>query len=453
MTLPPADSAVPETRLHAADPTPPLDGFPPEEFQARREALRSACPEGMILIRGAAPEEAVMAPYRQNSAFFYLTGVDTPGAFLVLLLEGVPASALQRDLPPTVREILFLPARSPLGETWTGPTIGPGEETERAAGIEKTLEAGSLWSALIGGLRRNPLLYTLTPYGEQAKLSRDYALMQRIADIAPIAQFRDVAPALARQRMVKSAAERERLCQAIAITGEGQRAARAAITAGAGRWEYEVEARIYEAFRSRGATMAFPPIVGAGINATILHYEDNAARMQSGDLVVVDIGARSGHYAGDVTRTYPVGGAFSPRQQEIYALVLEAHEWAVAHYRPGTDSLKSLSDRCKAFLKESGLRARNLQGHEQTMDLFMPHGLTHHLGLDVHDMHGIIDMDQPLVPGSVITIEPGLYIPSEKIGVRLEDDYLVTETGLERLGPPLEKDIAALEAAGGSSSA
>ncbi|HZT43441.1 MAG TPA: aminopeptidase P N-terminal domain-containing protein [Chthonomonadaceae bacterium] len=446
MTLPPTDTATSEVRAHTADPAAPLDGFPPEEFKARREALRVACPEGLILIRGGSEEEAVAAPYRQNSAFFYLTGVDTPGAFLILLPEGVPASALQRDLPPGVREVLFLPARNPVGETWTGPKLGPGEETERATGIEKTLDAGNIWGALIGGLRRNPLLYTITPYGEQAKLSREYALMQRIADIAPVVQFRDVAPALAQQRVVKSPAERERLRQAIAITGEGQRAARAAIAGGAGKWEYEVEARIYEAFRSRGATLAFPPIVGAGINGTILHYGDNAAPMQEGDLVVVDIGARFAHYAGDVTRTYPVGGVFSPRQREIYNLVLEAHEWAITHYRPGEDSLKSLSDRCKAFLKESPLRAKDIKGEEQTMDTFMPHGLTHHLGLDVHDMHGIIDMDQPLVPGSVITIEPGLYIPSERIGVRIEDDYLVTATGLERLGPSLEKDLDALEA-------
>lgn len=448
MPIPPADIAPVESKPVTAEPAPPLDGFPPEEFKARRDALRAACPDGLILVRGATEEEAhPPATYRQNSTFFYLTGVETPGAFLVLLPDGVPASALQRDLPAEVRELLFLPARSPQGETWTGPKLGPGAETEKATGIEKVIDAGGIWGALIGGLRRNPVVYTVAPFGEQAKLTREYALMQRISDIAPTAQFRDVSAAVARQRIVKSPAELERIRQAIAITGDGQRAARAAIARGEGHWEYEVEARVFEAFRSRGAALAFPPIIGTGLNGTVLHYEDNHAQMRAGDLVVVDIGARFGHYAGDVTRTYPVGGVFSPRQREIYALVLEAYERAVSGYRPGEDSLKALTDRCKAFLKESPLRAQDTNGAEQTMDTFMPHGLTHHLGLDVHDVINVLDIQMPLSPGCVITIEPGIYLPSEGFGVRIEDDYLVTETGLERLGPPLEKDPDAVEVA------
>jgi Xaa-Pro aminopeptidase len=433
MTIPPADSAEMDTNSSTAPA--PLDGFTPEEFKARRDALRAACPEGLILLRGATEDQAV-APgtYRQNSHFFYLTGVDTPGAFLVLLPEGVSASSGLRDLPPAAREVLFLPARSPYVETWTGPKLTPGETTEQATGMEKVVDAGGIWNALTGWLRRNPLLYTVSPFGEQAKTTREYALMQRIGDFAPVVQFRDVSAAIARQRVVKSPAEIERIRQAIAITVEAHQAARAFILEGAGRWEYEAEARVYAAFRSRGAHSAFAPIIGAGRNGTVLHYEDNHSPMQAGDLVVVDIGARFGHYCGDLTRTYPVGGALSPRQQEIYALVQEAHAHTLANYRPGADTLKMLSDRCKAFLKESPLRARDGEGKEQTMDDFMPHGLSHHLGLDVHDVG---DPEPPLAPGSVITVEPGVYIPSEGIGVRLEDDYLVTAMGLERLGPSL----------------
>ncbi len=321
MTIPPADTPSPETRLAVAEPPKPLDGFAPEEFQARRKALRAACPDGLILIRGTTEDEvsASAATYRQNSAFFYLTGVDTPGAYLVLLPESVPANAGMRDLAPDLREILFLPARNPSGETWTGPKLGPGEETEKLTGIPKVAEAGGLWNALTGWLRRNPLLYTLTPYGERAKLTREYALMQKIADVAPAVQFRDCSLALGQQRVVKSPTELERIRQAIAITAEGQRAARAFIAAGAGKWEYEAEARVFEAFRSRGATLAFASIVGAGQRGTVLHYEHNQEQMQDGELVVVDIGARWGHYCGDLTRTYPVGGVFSSRQREIYS--------------------------------------------------------------------------------------------------------------------------------------
>ena len=257
-----------------------------------------------------------------------------------------------------------------------------------------------------------------------------------------MAQFRDLAPAIGQLRVVKSPAEIERITQAIEITAAGHRAARALIARGAGRNECEVEAEILAEFRRQGAKLAFPCIVGAGVNATVLHYEDNNRVMQAGDLVVVDIGARWGHYCGDITRAYPVGGRFSPRQREIYAQALAAHEQVVASYRPGEDTLKTLNDRCKQIMKDSPLRGKDGAGVEQTMEVFMPHGITHHLGLYVHDVG---DPEPPLTPGNVITIEPGLYIPSEGIGARIEDDYLVTATGLQRLGPPLEKEADAVE--------
>jgi Xaa-Pro aminopeptidase len=397
----------------------------------------------MVLLRGATEDEATGAVrFQQNSAFFYLTGVAAPGALLVLLPDSVPANAGQRDLDPQVREILFLPARNPTVETWSGPKLGPGTEAEALTGIAKVMEAGGLWGALTGWIRRCSLVSTPAPDGNNAPTTREYALMQEILRQAPVVQFRDCALPLARQRAIKSPAEIERILEAIAITTEGHHAARQVIAEGAGRREFEVEAEVYAMFRSQGATLAFAPIIGAGRNGTILHYEDNRDTLQEGDLVVVDIGAKIGGYCGDLTRTYPVGGVFSPRQREIYALVLDAHERAVSGYQPGVDTLKSLSDRCKEFLKDSPLRARDNAGVEQTMNVFMPHGLTHHLGLDVHDAG---DALLPLAPGNVITIEPGVYLPSEGIGVRIEDDYLVTANGLERLGPPLERTIAELE--------
>lgn len=441
MTLQPNPAVATETRLTSP---PLLEGFPPEEFRARRAALRAACPNGIILLRGATEEEAHGTRYRQNSALTYLTGVATPGAFLVLLPEGLSATLGLRDIPSNLSEFLFLPAHNPVSETWTGPKLTPGEETEKATGIEKTLDVSGLWGALTSWLRQVPVVYTLTPYGDGARLTREYALMQRITDIAPVVRFQDCALALAQQRIVKSDAEIEKIKQAIAITGEGQRAARKAIASHSLAWEYEVEAEVFAAFRRRNAVPAFPSIVGAGANGTVLHYEDNGCPIRLGDLVVVDIGARLGAYCGDVTRTYPAGGTFTPRQREIYQLVLDAHQNTITTFKTGEDSLKSINDRCKAFLKESPLRAKDAQGKEQTMEVFMPHGLSHHLGLDVHDVG---DREAPLPVGSVITIEPGIYIPSEGIGVRIEDDYLVTESGLECLGPPLEKDLDELEAA------
>jgi Xaa-Pro aminopeptidase len=427
------------------------------EFWERRERLRAACPEGLLIVRGGTEDEAQAGTrYRQNSPFFYLTGVEAPGAFLALLPDHVPAQSGVRGARAEVRELLFLPPRDPGAETWTGPKLGPGPETEALTGMT-ILNSAQFIGACTEWIRRCPRVGTLLPFGPNARLTREAALLQRISDHAPAVQFFDIAPWLAHLRTVKSQAEIDLLRHAIAITVAGQEAARAVIAQGAGKREYEVEAAIFGAFRRQGAVTGFPTIVGSGFNATVLHYEDNDQVLQEGDLVVVDIGARHRHYSGDITRTYPVGGKFSPRQREIYQLVLAAHDEVVAGYRPGKDTLSALNERCRQFLHASSLRARNPTGTEQTMDTFLPHRLGHHLGLDVHDLTALIGSnsldvydengrEEPLTPGAVITIEPGLYIPSESLGVRLEDDYLVTETGLELLGPRLAIEPDDLEA-------
>ncbi len=435
----------------------PFGGVGAEEFRERRRLLRESCPEGILLVRGGTEEEAAVGTrYRQNRPFFYLTGVEAPGAFLVMLPENVPVSAGVRGVASAARELLFLPARDPVAETWSGAKLGPGAETERLTGFEKTLNAAALPQALTEWIRRCPQVGMLLPFGPNARLTREAVLMQSIAENAPAVRFFDISSPLARLRTVKSPAELDLIRRAIAVTVAGQEAARRFIATGTGRREYEAEAEIFGAFRRQGAVPGFPSIVGSGHNATVLHYEDNDRVMQTGELVVVDIGARLGSYNGDITRTYPVGGRFSPRQREIYALVLAAHHDTIDRYRPGKDTLQDLNDRCKAFLRESPLRARDAAGAEQTMDVFMPHRLSHHLGLDVHDLTALLGStvlsaydedgsETPLQPGSVVTVEPGLYLPSESLGVRIEDDYLVTASGLERLGPPLASHPDELE--------
>ena len=444
MSVPPDADPKP----FVAMPHPPLDGFAPEEFRARRDQLRAACSDGIIVLRGATEDEvAKPGIFHQSSSFFYLTGIETPGAFLVLLPEGVTAtSGLRRaglqTIAPEVREILFLPGRNATVETWSGAKLGHGEETEKATGIERVVDVGMLWKALAQWLTFCPVVYTQAPYGENATLTREYALMERLRQIAPIVQLRDCNRQLALQRMAKTPMELERLREAIRITQAGQRAARRLIANGAGRFEYEVEGKVLETFRSLGARTGFASIVGAGFNGTVLHYEDNRHEMKTGDMVVVDIGARLGAYTGDLTRSYPVGGIFSPRQKEIYELVYAAMRRTVSDFRLGEDSLLVLNDRCKALLKQAPMKAFDAQRKEQAMDVFMPHGLSHHLGLDVHDVG---ESEIPLPLGSVITIEPGIYIPTEAVGVRLEDDFVVTERGLESLVSGLEVERSEVE--------
>lgn len=436
MPVPSADSAPSASSPKLLTPPAPLLGFSKEEYQSRRSALRSACPNAIILLRGSAEDEVVNpARYRQNSNFLYFTGVETPGAFLVLLPPDLHASIGIRGASPDVREILFLPARNATVETWTGPKLGPGEDTEAATGIHKTADVSSLNGALLAWLRHNPSLYTAVPFGENARFTREFRLIRNLQDLAPSIKIKDATNAIGGLRMVKSQAEIDRIVQAIEITQAGHRAAREVVEAGAGSLEYEAEAAVLGAFRSHGAGLAFGCIVGGGANATVLHYEDNNAVLNEGDLVVVDIGAKVGGYCGDLTRTYAVGGVRSERQAEIYNLVLQALERTVSDFKHG-ETLQNLTDRCKAFFKSSPLRSLDATGAEQTMDVFMPHGLSHHLGLDVHDVG---DREIPLAPGHVITVEPGIYLPSEKIGIRIEDDYLVTADGLVRLGPELER--------------
>ncbi len=435
MTIPPPDTNTPENKLFSQNPPPPLDGFTPQEFKTRRDKLRSAFPDKVILLRGADEDDSGFragAQYTQYSSFFYLTGVDTPGAFLALLPQGVNAALGVRTLKSEVKEILFLPSRDAARETWTGGKLGPGEETQKLTGIEAVTDSGGFYGAAAAWLSQNSSCATITPYGAHAKQTVDYYFMQAISERAPVVQFQDIGQVLGTMRAIKSESEISRIEAAIAITLEGHKVARKLIEHEAGKYEYEIEAGIFEAFRSRGAHNAFGMIVGAGINGTVLHYEDNNSILKQGDMVVVDIGAKYGHYCGDLTRTYCVGGNQSARQHQIYDLVEQAYHRVIADFKPGIDSLMVMSERCKEFLRASPLRAKDTGGNERTMDVFMPHGLSHHLGLDVHDVG---ERDTPLPNGAVITVEPGLYIPSESIGVRLEDDFLVTGSGLKKLGP------------------
>ncbi len=419
-------------------PPPPLDGFSADEFRARRAALRQAFPHAIVVVQG---EKGAIGsfplPWRQNSTFFYLTGVDVPDAALVLLPENLMANTGARDLKPTDREILFLPARSASLETWNGPRLGPGSETEQLTGIEAARDALGFIPALSGWMRRCPRIALPAPWGEQAAVSRELALMRKLQEMAPVAQFEDIAPQVANLRIVKSEAEQERLALASRITCLAHSEARSALMNGTVQHEHEVEAIIQSVFYKNRSAAAFAPIVGGGRNAAVLHYDANNAPLQQGDAVVIDIGALTGHYCGDVTRTYPVGLAFSPRQAEIYNTVLNAHRFVVERFETGKTSLQDMTERCKEFYRSAPARALAPDGTEQTMDFFMPHGISHHLGLDVHDVHANADWSAPLHPGSVITVEPGIYLPGESIGVRLENDYVVTPSGLRRLADDL----------------
>ncbi len=423
----------PAAVLLSAQAGSPAGPVPPALLAARRAALLERIRPGVAILRSAAPRSIEAygdhpqdGDYREHNDFFYLTGLEAPGGWLVLTAPDSGAG----------EAILFLPPRSPQAERWTGPRLGPGEEASGLTGIADVRssaraeqEIRSLALGRRGSASRPDLYLVLGPRVEDDAFLRGLALGGGGAT--------DLRPALAALRLVKDADEIARLRRAIAITAEGHRAAMT--QAAPGMWEYEIEALVEYTFRRQGAErVGFPSIVGSGPNSTVLHYDRSRRRTEAGDLVVIDVGAEFGYYSADVTRTIPVSGRFTPRQRALYDLVLGAQQAAIDSIRPGM-TIRRLGAIARDYFKAN---SKDLCGGDGC-DRFFVHGLSHWLGMDVHDVG---DYGTPLAPGMVLTVEPGLYLPDEAIGIRIEDDVLVTATGAEVLSADAPRRPEAIEA-------
>lgn len=413
------------------------------EYQARRRRLLSEVKDGVIVILGNVDEDEGVTRYRQNNWMAYLTGIRTPGAALLLVAPGLPSEG-------GAREIVFIPPRDLRTERFTGVQLAPGPETARAFGVERVLPTrvagGEAEESRASGMEDNLLLklreaaslpafrnaqgqstmklYTIAPQQPVEGFVREYRFAARVREALPgveiVTGAASITRRIAEMRKAKSASELSLLQKAIDITGEAERDA--ARTLRPGLFEYQVQAVIEDAFTRNGAERpGFPSIVGSGLYSTVLHYEENHKRIDPGDLVVCDIGAEYSMYTADITRTFPASGRFTPRQREIYQLVLDTQSAAANHWKPGMPQF-DLHLFATEFMRQSPLRARDTDGLEYTMDHFFIHGLGHYLGMDVHDVG---DSRKPLQPGEVFTIEPGIYIPTEKLGVRIEDDYVI----------------------------
>ena len=395
-------AALPATA--AAQAGSPAGPVPVERLAARRAALLDRLGEGVAVVRAAKlrsiegdyPQDS---DYRESNDFVYLTGLEAPGGRLVLVArKAAPDSA-----------ILYLPEPEEGHQRWTGASVGPGPEAARLSGI--------------ADVRPLP--------GDTARLAAGRR------SLAPVS-VRELATAIADLRQIKDAEEIRRLRRAIAITSEALLEAMA--HAEPGMYEYEVEAVIEYGFRRRGAErVGFPSIVGSGPNGTVLHYDDNRRRMNAGELVVIDVGAEYGYYAADLTRTLPVSGRFTPRQRDLYALVLGAQQAAIDSVRPGTD-LGTLNRIARGYMRARSGSLCNGSGCER----YFVHGLSHWLGMDVHDPGSY---SRRLVPGMVLTVEPGIYIPAESLGIRIEDVVLVTPEGAELLSSGLPRSVDGVERA------
>lgn len=408
-----------------------LFGQTPAEFATRREAVRKAAEQSVVLLRSAPyPDDRIR--YRTDNDLLYLTGVEAQGAYLALLPPGDPTGK---------REILFLPGGPRQRAQWTDAPAGPGEATRRATGIESVQSMSALWETLSPSLKRSRTVFVSGPTGDAAKYSPSGQTQARILEINPEAQLRNAGSLIHPLRWQKSAGEIANLRAAIAATGQAERNAARAIRPGV--QEIAVEGTILSAFRAGGAEReAFPCIVGSGPNSCILHHWAGGRKIQAKEMVVVDIGAEYNYYAADVTRTFPCGGKFTPRQREIYQLVLDTQRACEKYVKPGKTTLRELHRYAVSFMQSSPLRAQDEQGKEHTMDAFFVHALGHWLGMDVHDVGGRSNV---LEPGVVFTIEPGIYVAGEQIGVRIEDDYLVTADGVEKLSKDIPSEVSEIE--------
>jgi len=386
----------------------------PAEYQARRAELRKSL-DGVMVLFGADEPDDMHASFFQESNFLYLSGWREPGAIMMLT-------------PQT--EILFLPARDLRAELYTGPKLGADNpDAPKQTNFDRVMPKSAIESAFLKVLETSPRVYTVP--GD----SRG----QKLKSLAIFHDEGDAAQAIARLRMVKSAAEIDLITKATDVTVTAHLAGWKKTSPGV--WEYEVAAVMTNVYFERGCERnAYPPIIGSGPNSVILHYMTNHRRIDAGEVVVADVGAECSGYATDVTRTVPAGGKFSARQREIYEIVLGAQKAAIAATKPGARLRADGPSLYQVAYDYINSHGKDLHG--QPLGKYFVHGLGHYVGLDVHDPG---DFAVPLKPGTVITIEPGIYIPEENIGIRIEDIVLVTADGCKVLSAALPREIADIE--------
>ncbi len=431
--------------------------LPSESFTRRRQALLEQLPVGAALLLPTAAEVIRSGdshfPFRPDSDFYYLTGFSEPQA-VALLKRGIDGSSFT----------LFVQPKDPEREVWTGIRSGV-EGAVAKYGADFAWPIDELSDQLNKALADVHSLYFASARHPQTdeQLKGVLAALRsgRKAQLGPTSIV-DPAELLGELRLHKSSEEIELMREGARITGEAHSLAMAQVRAG--MYEYEIEALLHYTFRRHGAWgWAYPSIVGGGVNACILHYVSNDSVFTDGDLMLIDAGAEVDGYATDVTRTSPVSGRFSATQAELYQVVLDAQEEAISSVRPGAtiDAIHEITVRalCRGLL-ELGLLEGSLEQalEDRSYRRFYMHRTSHWLGLDVHDIgryHLAEGPARPLSPGMVITIEPGLYIAPDDdmaparfrgIGIRIEDDILVTADGYENLTEAIPKTIADIEA-------
>ena len=405
----------------------PID---PALFVANRQRLAAKLQKNSMAILQAAdimPRSADgVLPFIQNSDFFYLTGVEQEDSMLILFPDAVEEKH---------REILFLRETNDHIRTWEGEKLTK-EQATAATGVKTVLwndEFPILLRTL--ALQAETLYLTLNEYVRATITveTKEVRFAKQCQALFPLHRYARLAPLLYELRCVKSQIEIDLLKEACNMTDRGFRRLLGFVRPGV--WEYEVEAELaHEWMRQRSRGFAYQPIIGSGINACVLHYITNDHQCQDGDMLLLDVAPEYAGYNADLTRTIPVNGRFTSRQRQIYDAVLHVMRECYKLLTPGT-ILTDYQKKVEKVMEEQLLRLGLLNAEEvakQNPDKplvkkYFPHGTSHHLGLDVHD---VSPPNYPLRPGMVLTVEPGIYIREENLGIRLENDILITEDGI-----------------------
>jgi len=406
-------------------------------FAERRAKLVAAVNAPVVLFGYTGHEEANPSYiFMQEENFYYLTGHNEEGAALLL----VPESAKQKGWSGA-REILYLPPRDLAEERWNGPRLGPDDPgIQEKTGFARVETFAKLRDALAALAKNYSEIYTELPGPHDEGYPHAANWSKWVRDLLPQVSLKDVSSAVGTLRAMKSPGELALMQKAIEPSIDAQLAAMKMMRPGL--YEYQVAAKMVEIHAYAGCeTEAYSPIVGSGFNSTVLHYNKLDRRIEDGDIVLLDVAGQYSGYASDITRTIPANGKFTPRQREIYEIVLGAQNAAMEALKPGM----TLSGQGPASLQKIAMDYIDSHGKDKegrSLGRYYIHGLSHHVGLDVHDPSGPA---RPLEPGMVITIEPGIYIPEENLGVRIEDDVLITATGYKHLTARLPRSPDEIE--------
>jgi Xaa-Pro aminopeptidase len=396
------------------------------DYRARRVALSKLSKGGVTVLFAPLEQSGGNAIYgfRQDDNFYYLTGWAEPGAAIVIApaVEATPTSPARE-----YTEVLYLPAHNLVQEKWTGPKLGADDSKAASlTGFDRVEVLDKMRDdivKLLTGFNR-PLILTDTAIAPDTSPSTEPMAWLRRANAFPPSGVNDVKPLLAELRVRKDAGELDRIKHATDASIAAHRLAFKLVKPGVN--EHQIAAAMQGEFLMRGCERpAYAPIVGSGFYSTVLHYSEDSKQIADGDTVVMDVAGEYSMYASDITRTVPANGKFTARQREIYDIVLGAQRAAEAAFVAGKSTLTGDTADSLYEVAIDYINAHGKDLHGQSLGKYFIHGLGHYVGLNVHDAGPRVALDK----GMVFTIEPGIYIPEEKLGVRIEDIYYVDANG------------------------